>query len=62
MASINGDDSIELVMNDSSIEVFDIGTDGTGELEYLDSRLTKLMEHGHMVVLTVQMVQHQHGT
>ncbi len=37
--SINGDDSIELLMNDSSIEVFgNIGTDGTGEVwEYLDS-------------------------
>ena len=37
--SINGDDSIELLMNDSSIEVFgNIGTDGTGEdWEYLDS-------------------------
>ena len=37
--SINGDDSIELLMNDSSVEVFGSpGTDGTGEpWEYQDS-------------------------
>ena len=37
--SINGDDSIELLMNDTSVEVFgSIGTDGTGEAwEYTDS-------------------------
>ena len=37
--SINGDDSIELLMNDSSVEVFgDPGTDGTGEpWEYTNS-------------------------
>ena len=37
--SINGDDSIELLMNDTSVEVFgSIGTDGTGEVwEYTDS-------------------------
>ena len=37
--SINGDDTVELLMNDNSIEVFgDIGTDGTGQVwEYTDS-------------------------
>ena len=43
--SINGDDSIELLMNDSSVEVFgDPGTDGTGEpWEYTDSWAYKVV-------------------